>query len=288
MLVRIASRVRLLGPTTVRATTFRTLAAKAGSAAKGGDRETRPQEGSIVAQPPPGVMSKLYEPTLFGVPNNFTMRTLLKAGVQYGHRKGTRCVEAKGYVAGVREGIYQIDLEQTIVHLRRALTVVREVAYGGGIVLFVGTRPNTEKIIMDAAMSAGEYHITRKWVPGTLTNIKQTMETTVMPDVIIFLSLPRTQTAVAEAKLARVPSIGIVDSDCNPDDVTYPIPGNDDSPVAIQLYCNLFVAAIREGKMKRKLGISSTMNMLPNAQDGSGQGQQSNRKRSLRGIDKGN
>lgn len=77
-------------------------------------------------------------------------------------------------------------------------------------------------------------------------------------DLIIFLHLPslgRNMLAVKEAAQANVPSIGIVDSDCNPNLTMYPIPGNDDSPSAVELYCNLFKKAVlraKEVRMERR------------------------------------
>lgn len=82
---------------------------------------------------------------------------------------------------------------------------------------------------------------------------------TTVPDLIIFLHLPslgRNQLAVKEAAQANVPSIGIVDSDCNPNLITYTIPGNDDSPSAVELYCDLFKRAVLKAKEVRKLRSS--------------------------------
>ena len=58
--------------------------------------------------------------------------------------------------------------------------------------------------------------------------------------------------AVTEAAMANVPTIGVVDSDCNPNLIMYPIPGNDDSPSAVQLYCDLFKRAVLQSKEVRK------------------------------------
>lgn len=75
-------------------------------------------------------------------------------------------------------------------------------------------------------------------------------------DLIVFLHLPslgRNQLAVKEAAQANVPTIGIVDSDCNPNLIMYPIPGNDDSPSAVELYCDLFKKSVSRAKEVRKL-----------------------------------
>jgi len=59
-------------------------------------------------------------------------------------------------------------------------------------------------------------------------------------------------TAVRDSAKMNIPTIGILDSNCNPNIITYPVPGNDDSPVAIKLYCKLFKQAILKGKERRK------------------------------------
>lgn len=77
-----------------------------------------------------------------------------------------------------------------------------------------------------------------------------------LPDLCIFLNTLNTvltqHTAVRDAAKMNIPSIGIVDSNCNPDLITYVVPGNDDSPASIDLYCKLFKEAILRGKEKRK------------------------------------
>eukprot|EP00128_Syssomonas_multiformis_P017413 Colp12_sorted_trinity150504_noHs@18653 len=180
------------------------------------------------------------------------LKTLFEAGVHLGHKASVWNPKMESYLLGKREGIHIFDLEKTVVSLRRVLNVLRHLAYEDGIILFVCTRPQFEGVVRNAAISCKEYYITKKWVGGTLTNRQETLKADILPDVIIFLSMPVNKTAIHEAHMAGVPTIGICDSDCDPDLVTYVVPGNDDSPSAVSLYCKLFAHAIKEGKAMRK------------------------------------
>lgn len=71
-----------------------------------------------------------------------------------------------------------------------------------------------------------------------------------LPDLIIIIDTIRESIAISEAKKLGIPVVAVVDSNSSPDDVTYPIPGNDDATKAIELYCDLFSAAILEGLQK--------------------------------------
>ena len=145
-----------------------------------------------------------------------------------------------------------------VLFFQLALNVLSHIAYRGGIILFVSTHPQFEELTQRTARECGEYFITRRWRGGTLTNSMMLTGMTRVADLIIFLHLPslgRNMLAVKEAAQANVPSIGIVDSDCNPNLIMYPIPGNDDSPSAVELYCNLFKKAVlraKEVRMERR------------------------------------
>lgn len=137
-----------------------------------------------------------------------------------------------------------------------ALNVLSHIAYRGGIILFVSTHPQFEELTQRTARECGEYFVTRRWRGGTLTNPMMLTGMTKVADLMVFLHLPslgRNTLAVKEAAQANVPSIGVVDSDCNPNLIMYPIPGNDDSPSAVELYCNLFKTAVLRAKEVRTL-----------------------------------
>lgn len=130
------------------------------------------------------------------------------------------------------------------------------IVYRGGNVLFICTKPQFEELTQQLARESGEYFVTRQWRGGTFTNSHMVINTRKLPDAVVFLHLPslgRNTLAVKETAMCNIPSIAIVDSDCNPNLITYPIPGNDDSPSAMNLYANLFQTAILKAKGKRKV-----------------------------------
>ncbi|RMX44364.1 hypothetical protein pdam_00016003 [Pocillopora damicornis] len=139
-----------------------------------------------------------------------------------------------------------------------ALNVLSHIAYKRGKILFISAHPQFEELTQRTARECDEYFITRRWRGGTLTNSYMLLGTTELVDLIIFLHLPslgKNTLAVTEAAQLNIPTIGIVDSDCNPNMIMYPIPGNDDTPSAVQLYCNLFKKVIMKAKEeRRKLG----------------------------------
>lgn len=142
-----------------------------------------------------------------------------------------------------------------LIYFQLALNVLAHIAYRGGIILFVSTHPQFEELTQRTARDCGEYFITRKWRAGTLTNSYMLLGTTRLVDLIVFLHLPslgRKTQPVTEAAMANIPTIGVVDSDCNPNLIMYPIPGNDDSPSAVKLYCDLFKKVVLKAKEARK------------------------------------
>jgi small subunit ribosomal protein S2 len=102
----------------------------------------------------------------------FTMRQLLEAGVHFGHHTRRWNPEMAPYIFGVRNGVHIIDLEQTVPLLHRALETVRDVAAGGGRVLFVGTKRQAQEPVAEAAKRCGQYYVNHRWLGGMLTNFK--------------------------------------------------------------------------------------------------------------------
>ncbi len=103
---------------------------------------------------------------------SFTMRGLLEAGVHFGHHTRRWNPEMAPYIFGVRNGVHIIDLEQTVPLLHRALEAVRDVAAGGGRVLFVGTKRQAQEPIAETAKRCGQYYVNHRWLGGMLTNFK--------------------------------------------------------------------------------------------------------------------
>lgn len=147
------------------------------------------------------------------------------------------------------------DLDKTAAYLRKALNFAAHIAYRDGLILFAGRQPHTTLLIENTAKECGEYAHVREWRRGTFTAAAQ-KGTLRLPDLCILLNTFEdaitTHQCVVESAKSLIPTIAIVDSNVNPTLITYPVPGNDDSQVAIELYCNLFKQAIMRGKQKRQ------------------------------------
>ncbi len=103
---------------------------------------------------------------------DFSMRQLLEAGVHFGHHTRRWNPQMAPYLFGVRNGVHIIDLEQTVPMLHRGLQAIRDVAAGGGRVLFVGTKRQAQEAISEAAKRCGQYYVNHRWLGGMLTNFK--------------------------------------------------------------------------------------------------------------------
>ncbi|XP_075976675.1 mitochondrial ribosomal protein S2 [Anticarsia gemmatalis] len=198
----------------------------------------------------------LDHPDYFRVHNLFTVKDLFDARVHYGHKEGSLNDFMRPYLYGSRLGHLIFDLDITAEHLRKALNFTAHVAYRGGIICFFNRNALNAHLVEKTALESGEYAHTRFWRGGIFTNANhQFGAVTRLPDLCIFLNTQNNilnqHTAVRDSAKMLIPTIGIVDTNCNPNLITYPVPGNDDTPSAIELYCNLFKAAILRGKEER-------------------------------------
>ena len=220
----------------------------------------------------------------------FTMRQLLEAGVHFGHQTRRWNPKMRPYLFGARNGVHVIDLEQTVPLLHQALVALRDVAAGGGRILFVGTKRQASRPIAETARRCGQYYVNHRWLGGMLTNWKAIsgsiktladLEATLadesagltkkemlrlvrrrnkldlalggirdmggVPDVLVVIDTNKEDIAILEARKLGIPVVAIVDSNCDPDLIIHPIPGNDDAIRAINLYCDLFARAVIDG-----------------------------------------
>lgn len=206
----------------------------------------------------PGTTSKspLNHLDYFQVHNLFTVKDLFDARVHFGHKEGSLNEFMTPYIYGSRQGHLIFDLDVTAEHLRKALNFTAHIAYRGGIICFFNRNALNAHLVEKTALECGEYAHTRFWRGGIFTNANhQFGAVTRLPDLCIFLNTQNNilnqHTAVRDSAKMLIPTIGIVDSNCNPNLITYPVPGNDDTPVAVELYCKLFKAAITRGKEAR-------------------------------------
>ncbi|XP_015269660.1 PREDICTED: 28S ribosomal protein S2, mitochondrial [Gekko japonicus] len=193
----------------------------------------------------------------FRVQELFSRRDLLAARVHLGHKKGGRHRFMEPYIFGCRLDQDIIDLDQTMAHLQLALNFTAHVAYRRGVILFVCRQRRFAHLVETTAQECGEYAHTRYWQGGLLTNADiQYGQGARLPDLIVFLSTLNNvfepHVAVRDAAKMNIPTVGVVDTNCNPCLITYPIPGNDDSPAAVELYLKLFKRTIIRAKDKRR------------------------------------
>ncbi|MCG8544770.1 MAG: 30S ribosomal protein S2 [Alphaproteobacteria bacterium] len=228
---------------------------------------------------------------------SFTMRQLLEAGVHFGHTTRRWNPKMQKFIFGERNGVHIIDLEQTVPMLHQALESLRDVAAGGGRILFVGTKRQAAEAISDAAKRCGQYYVNHRWLGGMLTNWKtisnsikrlknlddQLAEETSgltkkellglqrerdkldralggikemagLPDILFVIDTNKESIAIHEAEKLNIPVIAVIDSNCDPEGITYPIPGNDDAMRAIHLYCDLVSGAVIDGLQQEFIG----------------------------------
>ncbi|GAB1286145.1 28S ribosomal protein S2, mitochondrial [Apodemus speciosus] len=217
----------------------------------------------------------LQHSDFFNVKELFSVKSLFEARVHLGHKAGCRHRFMEPYIFGNRLGQDIIDLDQTAAHLQLALNFTAHVAYRKGIILFVSRNRQFSHLIETTAQACGEYAHTRYFKGGLLTNAQLLFGPTVrLPDLIIFLhtlnNVFEPHVAVRDAAKMNIPTVGIVDTNCNPCLITYPVPGNDDSPQAIQLFCKLFRTTINRAKEKRRQMEALHRLQSPKGSEGSG------------------
>jgi small subunit ribosomal protein S2 len=220
---------------------------------------------------------------------DFSMRQLLEAGAHFGHQTHRWNPKMERFIFGSRSNIHIIDLSQSIPLLHQALVKVREVAAGGGRILFVGTKRQASEPIATGARRCAQYYVNHRWLGGTLTNwrtvsgsiarlreLEGVLETETgrtkkellqlkrehdklelslggikdmggIPDLMFVIDTNKEAIAIQEARKLNIPVIAILDTNCNPDGITFPIPGNDDAARAIQLYCDLLADSVLDG-----------------------------------------
>jgi small subunit ribosomal protein S2 len=225
-----------------------------------------------------------------------TMKSLLEAGVHFGHQTRRWNPRMKRYIFTQRNGIHIIDLQQTLGMLNEAYRAMVQVAAQGGKVLFVGTKKQAQEVVQSEADRCGMWYINQRWLGGTLTNF-QTIRTRINymtelqqkrdqgyfrllpkkeavkleetlaklekyflgiknmgapPQAMFVIDIAKEDICIAEARRMNIPIFSIVDTDCDPDLIDYPIPGNDDAVRSIRLIAGRMANAILEGTAQRE------------------------------------
>lgn len=223
-----------------------------------------------------------------------SMKQLLESGVHFGHQTNKWNPKMKPYIFGARNGIYIIDLQQTVEMFKLAYSVVVDLVTEGGEILFVGTKRQGQESIRDEAERCGMPYVNQRWLGGMLTNFNtikksvdrlnvldrmfedESLDTFPKKEILklqkerdklervlgsirnmeglpsgVFIVDPRKEhIAVNEARKLKIPIVAIVDTNCDPDEIDYIIPGNDDAIRAIKLFSSKIADAVIEGKRK--------------------------------------
>jgi len=225
-----------------------------------------------------------------------TMRQMLDAGVHFGHQTSRWNPKMKRFIFAERNGIYIIDLQQSLAKIDEAYSFVRDTVAHGGTVLFVGTKRQAQEPIVEQASRVGMPYVSERWLGGMLTNFstvskrvsrlkeleeidyddvagsgrtkkellglrreKDKLEKTLggiramtrTPSVLWVVDTNKEHLAVEEAGKLGIPVVGILDSNCDPERVTYGIPGNDDAIRSVHLLTRVIADAVAEGLVAR-------------------------------------
>ena len=193
------------------------------------------------------------------------MKQLLEAGVHFGHQTRRWDPRMAEYIFQARNGIHIIDLQKTSKKLDEAYAFLKEQAEEGKTVLFVGTKKQAQDCMKEAAEKCGMYYVNQRWLGGMLTNfatiekrIERLNQLEKMEEDGTFEVDPKKErNAILEAKKLNIPTIGLIDTNCNPDDVDYVIPGNDDAIRAVKLIADTMANAVIEGRQGETLEVTS-------------------------------
>lgn len=221
-----------------------------------------------------------------------SMKQLLEAGVHFGHQTRRWNPKMAPYIFTERNGIYIIDLQQTVKKVEECYSFLRELAAKGGTVLFVGTKKQAQAAIKEEAERCGMFYVNERWLGGMLTNFK-TIQTRIkrlhdlekmeeegtfdvlpkkevivlrhemaklekylggiknmkkLPSALFVIDPRKEHNAILEARKLHIPIVATVDTNCDPDEIDYLMPANDDAIRAVRLLTSKMADAILEGK----------------------------------------
>jgi small subunit ribosomal protein S2 len=224
-----------------------------------------------------------------------TMRQLLESGVHFGHQTRRWNPKMKRYIFTERNGIYIIDLRQTLDYIDQAYDFIRTTVAEGGNILFVGTKKQAQEAIAEQASRVGMPFVNHRWLGGMLTNFstvfkrlqrmkelesieltgtaegftkKETLQLqrekikltktlgglrdmSRVPAAVWIVDTKKEHIAVDEARKLGIPVIAVLDTNCDPDEVDFPIPGNDDAIRSAALLTRVVADAVASGLIAR-------------------------------------
>ncbi len=226
-----------------------------------------------------------------------SMKQLLEAGVHFGHQTRRWNPKMSRYIFTERNGIYIIDLQETVKKVDAAYNFVRELSESGKDILFVGTKKQAQESIREESARCNMPYVDARWLGGMLTNfntirrriermaqlkkmredgtfdllpkkevIKLNLEIEKLekflggvkdmdrlPGALFIVDPRKERIAVAEARKLHIPIVAIVDTNCDPDEIDYVIPGNDDAIRAVRLIAGTMASAVLEGRQGEQM-----------------------------------
>jgi small subunit ribosomal protein S2 len=230
------------------------------------------------------------------------MKQLLDAGAHFGHQTRRWNPKMRRFIFTDRNGIYIIDLQQTLTYIDQAYEFVKESVAHGGTVLFVGTKKQAQEAIAEEAAKVGMPYVNQRWLGGMLTNFqtvhqrlvrlkelesmeqsggfegrtkkeilmltreKNKLERTLggmrdmskVPSVVWVVDTNKEHIAVGEARKLNIPVVALLDTNCDPDVVDYPIPANDDAIRSVTVLTRVIASAVAEGLKARSQAGKAT------------------------------
>ena len=225
-----------------------------------------------------------------------SMKQLLESGVHFGHQTRRWNPKMKRYIFTERNGIYIIDLQQSLDYIDRAYEFIKETVAHGGTILYVGTKKQAQEAIAEQARRVGMPFVNQRWLGGMLTNFSTVykrlqrlkeleeidfndvaasgmtkkellqlrrehdkLDKTLggirdmarVPSAIWVVDTKKEHIAINEARKLGIPVVAILDTNCDPDEVNYPIPGNDDAIRSVSLLTRVVADAVAEGLIAR-------------------------------------
>ncbi|PHP52265.1 30S ribosomal protein S2 [Actinomyces ruminis] len=232
-----------------------------------------------------------------------TMRQLLENGVHFGHQTRRWNPKMKRFILTERNGIYIIDLQQSIDGINTAYDFIKETVARGGNILFVGTKTQAQAAVAEQAQRVGMPYVNQRWLGGMLTNFTtvrgrldrmkeleqidfddvagsgHTKKELLMmrrekdklvktlggirdmakpPAAIWVVDTKKEHLAISEAQKLGIPVIAVLDTNCDPDEVTYAVPGNDDAIRSVSLLTRIVADAVADGLVARSAGRART------------------------------
>ena len=229
---------------------------------------------------------------------NITFEQMLEAGVHFGHLTRKWNPKMAPYIFMERNGIHIIDLQKTLVKLDEATEALRKIARQGRKILFVATKKQAKEVVVSLVKDTSMPYVIERWPGGMLTNfptvkkmsnidkmmsdgtfenlskrerlqitrqrakleknLGSIADLTKLPAALFVVDVQKEYIAVREAQRLGIPVFAMVDTCCDPSDIDYVIPSNDDATQSIELILGEIVSAVKQGLMERKMEKANT------------------------------